>query len=90
MKKTNSVIIWKDADGGEHAYLIDKKNGIIPESFVFWMKNRRDVKEVKLLNIEPIRDEHSTAIIRSLEPLPAAVSELLQAMKTEHGWIYSE
>ena len=82
MKAT--VILWKDKDGKEHAYLIDKKNHIIPESFEFYLRSRKDVSEVKRLPIEPIIDQHSTVIIKSLEPLPDEVTSILKIMGTEH------
>ena len=81
------VIIWKDKEGKEHAYLLDKRTHIIPESFEFWLKNRKDTKEVRLIEIEPIKEIHAPVIIRSLQPLPNDVKEVLSLMTTEHGII---
>ena len=82
MKAT--VILWKDKDGKEHAYLIEKKNHIIPESFEFYLRSRKGISDVKRIPIEPIMAEHSTVIIKSLEPLPKEVSAILKIMGTEH------
>ena len=81
------VIIWKDKEGKEHAYFLDKRTHIIPEAFEFWLKNRKDTKEVRLIEIEPIKEIHAPVIIRSLEPLPKEVKEVMSMMATEHGTI---
>ena len=84
MKKA-SIIIWKDEEGVEHAYLLDRKSHIIPESFEFWLRARSDTKEVKRIEVEPILDEHSMVIIKSLEPVPKQLATVMNLMKTEHG-----
>jgi hypothetical protein len=61
-RKKQYVILWKDKERKTHAYVRDEGDH---ESFAFWLEQEEGVKDVQIIEVEKVHNEHALAILKS-------------------------